>query len=141
LEFGIGLLILFGVLFVILAKAHRNAQENAHEQSPKVKKANTPRKVKRDVFDASTAKTLEPGSVLEGRARILDGDSLIIQKTQVRLYGVDAPELNHPFGQKAKWALVALCKGQDIRAEVTEHDAYGRTVALCFLEDGRELSA
>ncbi|MGB3554932.1 MAG: thermonuclease family protein, partial [Jannaschia sp.] len=48
---------------------------------------------------------------------------------------------NHPYGQKAKWALVALCKGQVVRAEVAEQDAYGRTVARCYLPDGRDLSA
>lgn len=57
------------------------------------------------------------------------------------LYGVDAPEIDHPVGQKAKWALVALCKGQKVRAKVTEQDAYGRTVALCFLQDGCDISA
>ncbi|WP_254701766.1 thermonuclease family protein [Roseovarius sp. THAF27] len=65
----------------------------------------------------------------------------MIQKTQVRLFGVDAPELNHPYGKKAKWALVSLCKGQVITAEVTEKDVHGRTVAKCSLPDGRDISA
>ncbi|RKF17207.1 nuclease [Roseovarius spongiae] len=59
----------------------------------------------------------------------------------MRLFGVDAPELNHPYGKKAKWALVSLCKGQTVQAEVTEQDAYGRAVARCHLQDGRDLSA
>jgi len=54
---------------------------------------------------------------------------------------VDAPELDHPFGINAKWALVSLCKGEIVRAEVTEKDAHGRTVARCYLQDGRDLSA
>ncbi|MEP1198090.1 thermonuclease family protein [Tateyamaria sp.] len=54
---------------------------------------------------------------------------------------MDAPELNHPYGQKAKWALHRLCKGHTIRVEVTEVDHYGRTVAKCYLPDGRDLSA
>ena len=33
-----------------------------------------------------------------------------------------------------------LCKGHRIRAELTDEDAYGRTVAKCFLPDGRDLS-
>ncbi len=51
--------------------------------------------------------------------------------------------MNHPpFGKKAKWELVALCKGgQDVRAEITDTDDHGRTVAKCYLEDGRDLSA
>lgn len=34
-----------------------------------------------------------------------------------------------------------MCKGQTITAEITDIDAYGRTVAQCYLPDGRDLSA
>lgn len=71
---------------------------------------------------------------------MIDGDSLVIQKTQIRLFGVDAPEFTHPYGKKAKWALVRLCKGQTILAEITDTDDHGRTVAKCRLPDGRDLS-
>lgn len=66
---------------------------------------------------------------------------MVIQKTQIRLFGVDAPELNHPNGIRAKRCLMAMCKGQSIRAEVLSIDAHGRTVAICTLPDGRDLSA
>lgn len=72
---------------------------------------------------------------------MVDGDTLVIQKTQIRLFGIDAPEINHPYGQKAKWALVSLCKGQTVLAETTEQDDHGRTVARCYLQDGRDVSA
>lgn len=92
-------------------------------------------------FDASTATVPLSDTIIEGAAYVIDGDSIVIQKTQVRLFGVDAPEMDHPYGKKAKWALLALCKGQKIRAEVTDRDDHGRTVARCFLPDGRDLSA
>jgi endonuclease YncB( thermonuclease family) len=79
--------------------------------------------------------------VIEGRARIVDGDTIVINKVQIRLFGIDAPEIDHPYGQKAKWALVSLCKGNTIRTEVTDVDSYGRTVGKCYLSDGRDLSA
>ncbi|WP_237402480.1 thermonuclease family protein [Rhodovulum sulfidophilum] len=91
-------------------------------------------------FDAETAHSVTLPRVLEGPAYVTDGDTITIQKTQVRLYGIDAPELNHPYGKKAKWAMVRLCKGHNIRAEITDEDEYGRTVAKCFLPDGRDLS-
>ena len=91
-------------------------------------------------FDATTAHTVSQLRILEGPAYVTDGDTITIQKTQVRLYGIDAPELQHPYGQKAKWAMVRLCKGHRIRAEITDEDEYGRTVAKCFLPDGRDLS-
>ena len=37
--------------------------------------------------------------------------------------------------------MVKLCKGQTIQAEIIESDGYGRSVALCTLPDGRDLSA
>ncbi len=95
----------------------------------------------RPVFDEKTAERVAEPRILEGPAYVTDGDTITIQKTQVRLFGIDAPELDHPYGKKAKWAMVRLCKGQRIRAEVTAEDDYGRTVAKCFLPDGRDLSA
>ncbi|WP_235953012.1 thermonuclease family protein [Salipiger sp. PrR002] len=93
-----------------------------------------------ETFDAETAHSVTLPRVLEGPAYVTDGDTITIQKTQVRLYGIDAPELHHPYGKKAKWAMVRLCKGHIIRAEITAEDEYGRTVAKCFLPDGRDLS-
>lgn len=78
--------------------------------------------------------------VIEGPAYVVDGDSLVINKTQIRIYGVDAPELHHPYGKKAKWAMVALCKGHQVRAKIVEQDHHGRAVAMCYLPDGRDLS-
>lgn len=72
---------------------------------------------------------------------MVDGDTIVIQKTQISMFSVDALDLDHPHGKNAKWALVNLCKGQTIRAEVTEQDAYGSTVAKCHLQDGRDLLA
>ncbi|KQI68424.1 nuclease [Loktanella sp. 3ANDIMAR09] len=37
--------------------------------------------------------------------------------------------------------MVQLCKGQTIRADVVCTDDHGRTVARCYLPDGRDLSA
>ena len=79
--------------------------------------------------------------VVSGPAYVTDGDGLRIKKTELRLFGVDAPEFAHPFGKKAKWALHALCKGQTVRAEIVGTDDHGRKVAKCFLPDGRDLSA
>lgn len=92
-------------------------------------------------FDAQTAEPVQKTCVVQGSAYVTDGDTIVINKTQIRLFGVDAPELDHPYGQKAKWAMVKLCKGQIVRAEVTDTDVHGRTVARCYLQDGRDLSA
>ncbi|KAA9007164.1 hypothetical protein F3S47_15055 [Histidinibacterium aquaticum] len=58
----------------------------------------------------------------------------------MRLFGIDAPELDHPYGKKSKWAMIHLCRGQEITATVTGELSYDRHVAVCTLPDGRDLS-
>ena len=79
--------------------------------------------------------------VITGRCYVVDGDSIIIDRVMIRLAGIDAPELDHPYGQNAKRALIRLCQGQVIEARVDNGDHYDRTVATCVLPDGRDLSA
>jgi len=92
-------------------------------------------------FEQRSAKPVPQRSSVRGTAYVVDGDTLIIQQTQVRLFGIDAPELDYPYGKNAKWALVSLCKGKMVHAEIAAQDDHGRTVARCSLEDGRDLSA
>src|SRR5690349_17947163 len=79
--------------------------------------------------------------VLRGKCWVIDGDTIVINNVHVRLAGIDAPELDHPWGQRSKWALVQLCKGQRITAHVRPELSYDRVVAECFLPDGRDLAA
>ena len=90
-------------------------------------------------FDAEAARPMRRR--VRGRAWVVDGDTIRVDGVQVRLFGVDAPELDHPYGRKAKSALLRLCRGEVVEAEVTDMDVHGRTVALCRLPDGRDLSA
>lgn len=92
-------------------------------------------------FDPTSAKSQAQKQIVVGRARIVDGDTVTIQNIQIRLFGIDAPELNHPYGQIAKKALQRICVGQTVNAEILEKDDHGRTVAICRLDDGRDLSA
>lgn len=72
---------------------------------------------------------------------MVDGDTIVIDGLHIRLAGIDAPELDHPFGQQSKWALVKLCKGQVVTARLKPEMSYDRTVAECYLPDGRDLAA
>ena len=78
---------------------------------------------------------------LRGRAWVIDGDTIDIAGTRIRLAGIDAPEMDHPYGKTAKWALVNLCKGSEVRAVFDGDLSHDRTVATCYLADGRDLSA
>lgn len=92
-------------------------------------------------FDPTTAKTLPRGQIISGPAYVVDGDTIKVQKHQIRLFGIDAPEMNHPYGRLARTAMFDLCRNQTVHAEILEVDNHGRTVAKCHLDDGRDLSA
>ena len=81
------------------------------------------------------------GTVLRGKVYVIDGDTVVIQKTRIRLAGIDAPELEHPWGKKSKWALHAMTKGQIVTAHVSEEMSHDRCVATCTLADGTDLAA
>ena len=79
--------------------------------------------------------------IIKGKCHIIDGDTIAIGKQKIRLAGIDAPELHNPYGKQAKWAMIKLCKGQNITAHLTGETSYDRVVARCFLDDGRDLAA
>ncbi len=78
---------------------------------------------------------------LEGKCYVVDGDTITIGYQNIRLAGIDAPELDHPYGKKSKWYLVSLTKGHRVRAVFHGEQSYTREVATCYLPDGRDLSA
>lgn len=88
-----------------------------------------------------TSPAPSPQRILRGRCWVIDGDTIEIDGIRLRIAGIDAPELDHPWGQRSKWAMVALCKGQIVTAHIKPELSYDRVVAQCFLPDGRDLAA
>ncbi|MDB6454452.1 thermonuclease family protein [Falsirhodobacter sp. 20TX0035] len=84
---------------------------------------------------------LQPGQILKGKCHVIDGDTIVIKGAHIRLAGIDAPELNDPYGKVAKFAMIKLCKDQVITATISEGLTYDRIVAKCSLSDGTDLSA
>ena len=58
----------------------------------------------------------------------------------VRLWGVDAPEMDDRGFQAATDTLTRLALGKRITCREIERDRYGRSVARCFLSDGQEIN-
>lgn len=76
--------------------------------------------------------------------RVIDGDSLDVSrgdgsrgKIEVRLFGIDSPERDQPYADRARAELARLVKGKTVRLEVRDHDSYGRTVARVFAGEAR----
>lgn len=136
------LLAIFGVIvFMVLVLRNYTKTQNEKLSRNRQERRPAPARSQPKPFDHRRSEKVAPSVSIKGRAYVIDGDTIVLQKTQIRLFGVDAPELDHPYGQKAKWALVALCKGKTVTAKVTDMDTHGRTVAKCYLDDGRDLSA
>lgn len=74
---------------------------------------------------------------------VVDGDSLYIgsYEPQIRLWGGgDAPEKSQAGFKAASKTLYRYAYGRHVRCEKIDTDRYGRTVARCWLKDGRELN-
>src|SRR6187551_3716009 len=77
---------------------------------------------------------------ISGDVRVIDGDSLHVGDTEVRLFGVDAFEgrqvcirEGNPWrcGEAAANELRKLTAGATITCDKRDTDSYGRTVAVC----------
>lgn len=75
---------------------------------------------------------------------VTDGDTIKLNGTTYRLWGIDAPETKqwcggYPAGVLATVMLETLMKGKGpVVCERKDTDRYGRTVAVCRV-DGRDL--
>ena len=86
---------------------------------------------------------------LSGPARVIDGDSILVGRVEVRLHGVDAPEAKQtcvldgvrwPCGWQATRALRNLIEGRVVVCDERDRDSYGRVVAVCR-HDGTNVNA
>ncbi|MFT2009596.1 thermonuclease family protein [Pontibacter sp. 13R65] len=75
---------------------------------------------------------------------VKDGDTMDLlrngQVIKVRLYGIDSPEKNQDFGQRAKQYASDLAFGKYVKLIAHNTDRYGRTVGTIILPDGRNLN-
>jgi endonuclease YncB( thermonuclease family) len=68
---------------------------------------------------------------ISGPARIIDGDGLKISSWDIRLFGIDAPEMRGgPEGRRARAALEDLIGDRSVDCEGLYY-RYGRVVAVC----------
>lgn len=84
------------------------------------------------------------GAAGEQVVRVKDGDSLVVasagREVDVRLAGIDAPELRQARGMEARTALETLVAGRDVELQLVGGDAYRRIVAH-VLVDGLDVNA
>ena len=86
---------------------------------------------------------------LSGHARVIDGDTIEVGGTRIRLDGVDAPESGQSClaggarwacGERATRALAEHIGGGPVNCDDRGRDRYGRVVAVCR-HSGRDVNA
>jgi endonuclease YncB( thermonuclease family) len=80
-------------------------------------------------------------STPDNRYQAIDGDSFRAGSTEIRLYGIDAPEYRqsctdqnnqpHACGKLARDALSNLIRSRTVSCKIIERDRYGREVSVC----------
>jgi len=91
------------------------------------------------------APTLTDAIEFQGRVvGVIDGDTIKVlqqgKQVKVRLVGIDCPEKDQPYGQKAKSFVMELIAGKSVIIKYESYDRYGRIVGAVFLSDGRNLN-
>lgn len=71
--------------------------------------------------------------------RVKDGDSIVVERvrekrqSEIRLFGIDAPEIGQPWGIQSRTALRRLVGGKTVTIETTDRDRYGRLVGRVWV--------
>ena len=89
--------------------------------------------------------------IISGKAKITDGDTIVINKKKIRFFGIDAPEKkqickknyikffifnfkkNYECGKVSTLKLKNKIKDRKIRCVVNKKDRYKRYLGICYL--------
>ena len=95
--------------------------------------------------------TAPPPTAIVGKAWVIDGDTVVISGTHIRLDGIDAPETDQictdangkPWacGRIATRELRGFIRGGDLTCDKRATDRYQRMIAVCKLPDGTDVNA
>ena len=85
------------------------------------------------------------GTVVAGTVISVESGDTFTLKTgdrteRIRLEGIDCPELDQPFGDKAKKFTASNILNKQVTAEVVSRDSYNGTWAKVSMPDGRSLN-
>ena len=120
-----------------MARDHSRATPN-EETNAQLPKRHSPRS--RD-FHAAERRSIAHAEPLIGQASIIDGDTLEIHGTRIRLFGIDAPESDQlcrsegsewcRCGQKTSNVLFDFIARRPVECVEVDRDRYQRAVAVC----------
>ena len=96
------------------------------------------------IFFFLLVNNLQSKESIIGTAKVIDGDTIHIQKNKIRLHGIDSPEQKQKCtinkkkwncGKKATEFLKNLIKNKLVKCKIKDIDKYNRFIAICFVEE------
>ena len=81
---------------------------------------------------------------INGKPRIIDGDTIHIKSNKIRLHGIDAPEIKQTCeidnedwncGKQSTKELKNLINNQNVECITNDIDRYNRYVAICYVNE------
>ena len=88
----------------------------------------------------ASAKAHDAFAPIAGPAFVIDGDTVDIAGTRIRLRGLDAPEMAHPGGVQAREAMQAIIGESRLVCKPDGTKTHKRIVATCFLAGERDIA-
>ena len=88
--------------------------------------------------------TVSSGKTIFGKAKVIDGDTIYINKNKIRLHAIDAPETNQTCNKKSKvWNcglestkfLKELIGNNKIECITQGKDRYNRFIGICYKDN------
>ena len=88
--------------------------------------------------------TVSSGKTIFGKAKVIDGDTIHINKNKIRLHGIDAPETNQTCNKNNKvWNcgvestkfLKELIGNNKIECITQGKDRYNRFIGICYKDN------
>ena len=82
--------------------------------------------------------------IINGKPRIIDGDTIHIKSNKIRLHGIDAPETKQTCkindevwfcGKQSTKELKNLINKQEVKCITNDVDIYNRFVAICYVNE------
>ena len=105
------------------------------------------------IFSISSSPSLSAkfNKYIEGKIKVIDGDTIKMDGTRIRLFGIDAPEKNqicvnknsesYNCGSISTKVLKRYVGREKIKCRYTEKDRYGRILGTCYFPyDSSKLS-
>ena len=87
----------------------------------------------------ATAASTTAASTISGPARVIDGDTVVVAGTTVRLKGVDAAELGTARGDDARRVMAKFVTGE-LTCRLTGEKTWGREVGYCTTASGIDIN-